>query len=56
MRTRQDGMRERLREIEAELIELAAGSRVPDEQAYAQALLAEARRIERNVTGDVPRQ
>jgi hypothetical protein len=42
-----DGTRERLREIESELIELARGTNLPDEREIAEALLAEARRMER---------
>jgi hypothetical protein len=41
-------MRERLREIADELAGLAAATRVPDERDYAEALLAEVKRIERN--------
>jgi hypothetical protein len=48
MRTANDGTRDRLREIEAELIELAIGETVSSDQEYAEALMHEARRIERN--------
>jgi hypothetical protein len=41
-------IRDRLREIEAELIELVTAARAPDEREVAAALLAEAKRIERN--------
>jgi hypothetical protein len=43
--------RDRLREIESELIEIAAGTPVPTEREIAAALLHEARRIERNANG-----
>jgi hypothetical protein len=46
MRTN-DGTRDRLREIESELIELARGTNLPDEREIAEALLLEAKRIER---------
>jgi hypothetical protein len=48
MRRPCDGTRERLREIESELIELAVGASMPSERDYAAALLLEAQRIERN--------
>jgi hypothetical protein len=48
MRTASDGMRDRLRELESELIEIATAARAPEEREIAAALLAEARRIERN--------
>jgi hypothetical protein len=46
-----EGTRERLNEFADELAVLAAGTSMPSERAYAEALLAEARRIERNATG-----
>jgi hypothetical protein len=42
-----DVTRERLREIETELIEIAMGAYALSDKAYASALLAEAQRIER---------
>jgi hypothetical protein len=44
-------IRDRLREIEAELLELVTAARAPTEWEIAAALLAEARRIERNAGG-----
>jgi hypothetical protein len=46
-----DGTRERLREIEAELAELAVGAAVPSDREVAQALLLEAKRIEPVTSG-----
>jgi hypothetical protein len=40
-------MRERLREIENELIEIATAAPAPSDQQIAEALLAEAQRIAR---------
>jgi hypothetical protein len=51
MRT-SDGTRERLRELETELLELAMGAAMPSERDYAEALAAELRRIERNTNRD----
>jgi hypothetical protein len=48
-----DGARERLAEIESELIELAAGASMPTDRDFAEALLLEARRIERVTNGRV---
>jgi hypothetical protein len=52
MRTSGDGTRDRLREIESELIEIAMTASMPSERDYAEALMHEVRRIERNVTGN----
>jgi hypothetical protein len=51
MRT-SNGTRERLRELESELLELATGASLPSEKEIAAALLLEARRIERNTNRD----
>jgi hypothetical protein len=48
MRTCEESVRDRLREIAEELATLAVATHVPSEQAYAAALAAEAKRIERN--------
>jgi hypothetical protein len=45
------GFGKRLRAIETELLEIAAGALMPSEREIAAALLAEARRIERNASG-----
>jgi hypothetical protein len=45
----EDSVQDRLREIADELATLASTAHVPDERAYAEALLFEARRIERTV-------
>jgi hypothetical protein len=52
MQTCEDSVRDRLNEIESELIEIAMGATVPTEREVAQALLLEARRIERNANRD----
>jgi hypothetical protein len=46
MRT-ESGTRDRLREIESELIEIAARTSMPSERDYAEALMHEIKRIER---------
>jgi hypothetical protein len=46
-----DSPRDRLNEIADELAVLAAGVPMPSERDYAEALLAEAKRIERNAAG-----
>jgi hypothetical protein len=51
MRTISDALRDRLRDLESELIEIAVATHVPDEQEIAEALLAEAKRIERVANG-----
>jgi hypothetical protein len=51
-RTCEDSVRGRLREIEAELAELAVGASMPSEREAAQALLLEAQRIKRNANRD----
>ena len=48
MQTRAHSVRDRLNELADELAILAAATHVPSEQAYAAALAAEAKRIERN--------
>jgi hypothetical protein len=50
MRTSGDGTRNRLREIESELIEIALATSMP-ERERAKGLMYQVRRIERNVTG-----
>jgi hypothetical protein len=47
------GTRDRLREIESELIEIAMCAHAPSERDYAEALMHEVRRIERVATGNV---
>jgi hypothetical protein len=44
--------RDRLRELESELLELAMVATVPSDREVAQALAAELRRIERNANRD----
>jgi hypothetical protein len=52
-RTCEDSVRDRLREIESELIEIAVGASMPSEREIAAALLLEAQRIERMTSGRV---
>jgi hypothetical protein len=54
-RTTSDSIQDRLREIADELAVIAAGASMPSERDYAEALLAEARRIERVASGRADR-